>query len=351
VRLELLIATAFAVLAPGAVTTAQVPIPPDGIPGGSPIPAAGAATAAQREEETLVLESRLIHPGLSLAERDQGVFGISLDAKVVKNRFGRGTLELEPNPPTFDEFGFRKTNSILPPVKLECTMNLVKTRTFQRSYQRGVEDVSHEEEWLLYKIQAPKITSRLFLAMRAKSPYGPAYRLLVHDKDGKVRYAVDVATPLIQPCHPGCFPANTAIHVPGGTKQIERVREGDLVTTVDPDGVSSPGKVATVFVSRNRVLEVRTEAGSLLTTETQPFCLAAGGLRAAGELKPGDRICCWDGGKRRAAAVQSVSASGREQSVFNLILGDPAIFVADGFLVRSKPAAPAAPGRTEGVVP
>ena len=28
-----------------------------------------------------------------------------------------------------------------------------------------------------------------------------------------------------------------------------------------------------------------------------------------GELKPGDRICCWDGGKRREAAVQSVSAS------------------------------------------
>jgi hypothetical protein len=106
-----------------------------------------------------------------------------------------------------------------------------------------------------------------------------------------------------------------------------------------------------VFVTRNRLVEVRTEAGSLLTTETQPFSLASGGLRAAGELKAGDQICRWNGSERRPATVQSVSATGREEAVFNLILGDPAIFLANGFLVRSKPPAPASPGRTEGVVP
>ena len=46
--------------------------------------------------------------------------------------------------------------------------------------------------------------------------------------------------------------------------------------------------------------------------------------------------------------VRSVSASGREEAVFNLILGIEAIFVANGYLVRSKPPAPAAAGRTEG---
>jgi hypothetical protein len=352
VRLELLIATAFAVLAPGAVTTAQVP----GIPRNGQIPVPGAGPAAQPEEETLVLESRLIHPGLSLAESDKGAFGVFLKAEVVKKTFGRGTLVLEPNAPSFDEFGFRTTNSTLPPVQLEFTVNLVKKHTFEKSYQRlgAVRENSWEEEWRLYKIQGPKITSRLFLAMRGKSPSQlvPSYRLLIHDKDGKVKYAVDLAPPRPQePCHPGCFPAGTAIQVPGGTKPIESVHEGDLVTTVGPEGAGSAGNVASVFVTRNRIVEVRTDAGSLLTTETQPFCLAAGGLRAAGELKPRDRICCWDGGKRRAAAVQSVSATGREQSVFNLILGDQAIFVANGFLVRSKPPAPVAPGSMEGVIP
>ena len=184
----------------------------------------------------------------------------------------------------------------------------------------------------------------------------PAYHLLVHNKDGKVQYAVDVRAPLIEPqpvppCHPGCFPAGTAIHVPGRTKPIESVREGDLVTTVGTDGVGSSAKVVSVFVTRNRLVEVRTEAGRLLTTETQPFSLASGGLRAAGELEAGDQICRWNGSGRRPATVLSVTATGREEAVFNLILGDPAIFLANGFLVRSKPPALASPGRTEGVVP
>ena len=122
----------------------------------------------------------------------------------------------------------------------------------------------------------------------------------------------------VPPCHPGCFPAGTAIHVPGGTKPIESVREGDLVTTVGPDGVGSSGKVVSVFVTRNRLVEVRTEAGSLLTTETQPFSLASGGLRAAGELEAGDRICRWNGSGRRAVdgavGVGDRPGGGRVQS-------------------------------------
>jgi hypothetical protein len=193
--------------------------------------------------------------------------------------------------------------------------------------------------------------SPLSLAITADGSGDYSGRLLVHEKDGKVQYAVDVATPLVQPCHPGCFPAGTAVHVPGGTKPIERIREGDIVTTVGPGGVESPDKVASVFVTRNRLVELRTEAGSLLTTETQPFSLPAGGLRAAGELKAGDRIYRWDGGERQSATVQSVWSTGREASVYNLNLGHPAIFVANGFLVRSKPPAPAAAGQPGGVVP
>jgi hypothetical protein len=101
--------------------------------------------------------------------------------------FRRGTLVLEPNAPNFDEFGFRTTNGTLPPVKLECTLNLLKTRDILRQRQAGVVAVSVPEEWLLNEIQGPKITSRLFLAKRANSPsIDGAYRLLVHDQVGKV---------------------------------------------------------------------------------------------------------------------------------------------------------------------
>jgi transposase-like protein len=143
------------------------------------------------------------------------------------------------------------------------------------------------------------------------------------------------------PCHPGCFPAGTPIRTPGGSQPVERLRAGDLVTTVGPDGATAPGKVVSVFATRNRLVEVRTEAGGLVTTETQPLALAGGGLRAAGELQAGDRVFRWDGHARRAVAVRSVSPTGRQERVFNLILGEPAVFVAGGFLVRSKPPAPA----------
>jgi hypothetical protein len=146
--------------------------------------------------------------------------------------------------------------------------------------------------------------------------------------------------PLTKPCHPGCFPAGTQVHIPTGTQPVERVREGDLVTAVGPDGSVSPGKVASVFTTKNRLVEVRTDAGDLVTTETQPLALADGGLRAAGELQAGDRVFRWDGRERLAVTVRSVSATGREEPVFNLILGDSASFVANGFLVRSKPPAP-----------
>jgi len=127
---------------------------------------------------------------------------------------------------------------------------------------------------------------------------------------------------------------------------VERSRSGEPSRTAGshafgPDGAAAPGKVLAVFTTKNRLVEVRTEAGTLVTTETQPLAQAGGGLRAAGELKAGDRVFRWDGRERRAATVRSVSATGRQERVFNLIVGDPVFFVADGFLVRGKPPAPA----------
>jgi hypothetical protein len=155
----------------------------------------------------------------------------------------------------------------------------------------------------------------------------------------------------LPPCHPGCFPAGTLINVPIESKPIERIREGDMVTTVGTDGIVSEAEVAAVFVTRNRLLDVQTDAGNLVTTQTQPLALVGGGLRAAGELKAGDRIFRWNGIERQVVTVRTVSATGREESVFNLILVEPGIFVANGFLARSKPPAPSSLTTAEEVAP
>jgi hypothetical protein len=139
------------------------------------------------------------------------------------------------------------------------------------------------------------------------------------------------------PCHPGCFPAGTAIATPDGPRPIETIRSGDLVTLVGPDGVPTSGRVNSRFQTCNRLVEVETESGKLLTTETQPLCLQGGGFRRAGELAKGDVIWQWEDGRRRPVRIRAVVPTGREEAVFNLVVGESAVFVAGGFLARGKP--------------
>jgi uncharacterized protein (TIGR03067 family) len=272
-------------------------------------------------------DSDLLPTDLRLAESKEPVRRVLV--KVRPSDGCVGTLTLDPNAPSLDEFGEAAgRGKPAPVVKLDFVLKFAKKGGDRR----------------LYEVRGPQIKSRLSLVVfRGVMPWGEG-RLLVHGEDGKVRYALNLRLPqqpLPPPCHPGCFPAGTQVVVPGGKAPIERIREGALVTSIDATGKPSPVKVAGVFTTRNRVLEVRIEGGTLVTTATQPVALEGGGFRAAGALKPGDRVWRWAGGKRRAAKVTEVTAPDREVKVFNLVLGEPTGFVAGGVLVRSKPPAAA----------
>jgi hypothetical protein len=151
------------------------------------------------------------------------------------------------------------------------------------------------------------------------------------------------------PCHPGCFPAGTAIATPDGPLPIETIRPGDLVILVGADGTSTSGPVNSVFQTCNRLVEIQTASGNLLTTETQPLCLHGGGFRHASELAEGDLIWRWEDGKRLPARVLAVVPTGRDAPVFNLVVGESAVFIAGEFLARGKPPPDAAdtPGGTD----
>jgi hypothetical protein len=97
--------------------------------------------------------------------------------------------------------------------------------------------------------------------------------------------------------------------------------------------------VQSVFVTDNRLWQVDTDAGSLVTTQTQPLCLATDKILQVGDLHPGDTILRREDGVNHAVRVLAVSATGRIEKVYNLILENSEIFVAGGFLARSKPPA------------
>lgn len=142
------------------------------------------------------------------------------------------------------------------------------------------------------------------------------------------------------PCHPGCFPAGTPVATPEGPRPIEAVGRGDQVLVVAADGTTAAAKVGSTFQTSNRLVEVRTDQGRLLTTTTQPLCLVSGEFRPAGELAKGDRVWRWEGGRRQEARVVAVVPTGQEAEVFNLVVGESAVFVAGGFLARGKPPLP-----------
>jgi hypothetical protein len=278
-----------------------------------------------------------------MAECDLGVHRIKLTAKLDAKGEGTGTLVLDATPNPVDEWGFPITVKAEPTVKLDCNLKLIGTKKALAEGQ-VVGAPAVEVEWQLYEITGPKIVSKLSLAREVRAGWSYA-RFLWATKEGKNRTLVvlhgpqPVVQPPPPPCHPGCFPAGTPIQVPGGTKRVEDLRAGDVITTVGADGKPGQGKVAAMFVTKNRLVEVNVDGKLLITTASQPLALADGKLRSAGELKTGDRIYLWVKGERTAVAVKSVVATEREAQVYNASLGEPTLFVANGFVARTKPPA------------
>jgi hypothetical protein len=301
---------------------------------------------AEPEKRRVNLHSEMIGVnGLPLAESTEPVYRIRLTGIVDEQGEGEGFLILDPTgPPEYDEFGFAGASPDVPVIKLDCKFKRMK-RTVRTYVSRRLgapddEKIEYKQDWRLYSITGPKITSRLYLSMLESRKWQEG-RFLVKGNDDKVRYVIDLREPpLPEPCHPGCFPAGTVIAIPGGAKAIEEINAGDIVITVTSDGKFDQSAVESVFVTRNRLIHVKTNDGVLTTTTTQPLSLANGELGAAGTLKAGDRIHKSDGQKRQETAVIEVQPTDRETRVFNLILKDPVLFVANNFLARSKPRIP-----------
>jgi hypothetical protein len=142
-----------------------------------------------------------------------------------------------------------------------------------------------------------------------------------------------------EPCHPGCFPRGTQIATPQGTRPVESIAVGDEVTAVLPVGSIVTVAVQSIFTTDNRLWQIETEASSVFTTETQPLCKSADEIVAAGQVQPGDSILHWREGVVRSVKVVGVSRTNRVEKVFNLVLGNSEVFIAGGFLARSKPPA------------
>jgi hypothetical protein len=144
---------------------------------------------------------------------------------------------------------------------------------------------------------------------------------------------------LAVPCHPGCFPLGTLVRSPQGLRRIEEIQVGDSLTAFRADGCEIVAQVQSVFVTTNYLWKIETDEGSLLTTQAQPLCSTIDRPIRAGDLKPGDQVLRYDNGKIYSVNVHTTSSTDRVVNVINLVLGDSELFIANGYLARSKPPA------------
>ncbi|MEM3690540.1 MAG: polymorphic toxin-type HINT domain-containing protein, partial [Candidatus Micrarchaeia archaeon] len=131
----------------------------------------------------------------------------------------------------------------------------------------------------------------------------------------------------------GCFAAGTRILTPNGERSIETIRKGDVVFAVDEKSRVSQAEVIEVFRTKSRILQVRTTERAVNTTAEHPF-LIDGEFKEASQLSVGDKVTVFDGGIHYEVVV-SLEYLG-EETVYNLHVGEPFSFVANGFVVHNK---------------
>lgn len=143
----------------------------------------------------------------------------------------------------------------------------------------------------------------------------------------------------LEPCHPGCFPRGTLVDTPQGPRPIESIQPGDAVTVILPSGDAVSANVQSVFVTSNRLWRVETETAILFTTETQPLAVALDSTASVGDLPPEATILRRVDRELRAEKLIAATRTDRLETVFNLVLGNRELFIANGYLARSKPPA------------
>jgi hypothetical protein len=286
----------------------------------------GTVLAAPPDSVRLHHESNTVSPALPLPEMPEGVTGFVVRGTLADK--GKLFLDLRHSTPAYTEAGEPARGGKPKSAEIECVAAFVKELEIKR---RGGTIKRN-----LYRLEGKGLKSKLFLLGPEKE--GGTPRLLVHDGGGKVVHVVEFRDPPKGGCHPGCFPAGTPVATPKGVCAVETIRVGDEVTAVDAKGRAAVARVKAVFTESNTLMLVETDAGTLVTTPSQPLSCADGAIVAARDLLPGDEIHRWKDGKRVTARVRSISDSGRTAKVFNVVLGNSEVFIAGGFLARSKPA-------------
>jgi hypothetical protein len=119
-----------------------------------------------------------------------------------------------------------------------------------------------------------------------------------------------------------CFAPGTPLRVPGGSRNIEDIRVGDLVLSRDENNCEGPVEakmVEEVFRREGLLAKLRVNGREILTTDEHPFFVAGRGWAPCNQMKVGDRLLSESGAW---VTVEAVESTGEWATVYNLRVAD-----------------------------
>jgi|GEM_PF-6115761 len=140
-----------------------------------------------------------------------------------------------------------------------------------------------------------------------------------------------------------CFVADTEVTLPNGTTtiRIADLRLGQAVLAFDEQ--SKETRVCKVVQCQthkpDQYLEIRFAEGRILRVTANHPIYSDGCWVAAGNLRPGERVCVLtsDGRGIDNLQVEAVEKNSRVEPLYDLTIADCHTFFADGILVHNKP--------------
>jgi uncharacterized membrane protein YgcG len=135
----------------------------------------------------------------------------------------------------------------------------------------------------------------------------------------------------------GCFPAGVLVTTPSGPRQIETLAVGDEVLAVTEGGQSITTRVRRVYETSSPLLILRFADGTILrTTDEHPLSLANGKFLPAADTSVGAAVRVWRRDRIETTKIVTRNTDPQFIRVYNLEVGAPHTFIAEGVVVHNK---------------